>query len=37
MIPMLTRHAIQVLRSAGHTQKEIAELTGGLGARGSAD
>ena len=25
---MLTRHAIQVLRSAGHTQKEIAELTG---------
>ena len=28
MIPMLTRHAIQVLRNAGHTQKEIAELTG---------
>jgi transposase len=28
MIPMLTRHAIQVLRSAGHTEKEIAELTG---------
>jgi transcriptional regulator with XRE-family HTH domain len=25
---MLTRHAIQVLRSAGLTQKEIAELTG---------
>jgi transcriptional regulator len=28
MIPMLTRHAIKVLRNAGHTQKEIAELTG---------
>ncbi len=25
---MLTRHAIQVLRGTGHTQKEISELTG---------
>lgn len=28
MIPMLTRHAIQILRKAGHSQSEIAELTG---------
>jgi len=28
MISMLTRHAIQVLRAAGHTQSEVAELTG---------
>jgi len=25
---MLTRHAIQVLRKAGHTQAEVATLTG---------
>jgi transposase len=28
MINMLTRHAIQVLRKAGHTQAEVATLTG---------
>jgi transposase len=28
MISMLTRHAIQVLRQAGHTQAEVATLTG---------
>jgi DNA-binding XRE family transcriptional regulator len=28
MIAMLTRHAIQVLRKAGHTQSEVAQLTG---------
>jgi transposase len=28
MINMLTRHAIQVLRQAGHTQAEVASLTG---------
>ena len=28
MINMLKRHAIQVLRRAGHTQEEVAELTG---------
>lgn len=27
MIPMLTRHAFQVLRSAGHSQKGVAQLT----------
>jgi DNA-binding XRE family transcriptional regulator len=28
MINMLTRHAIQVLQKAGHTQAEVAALTG---------
>ena len=28
MINMLKRHAIQVLRRAGHTQEEVSELTG---------
>lgn len=28
MIDMLTRHAIQVLRQAGHEQREVAKLVG---------
>ncbi len=28
MIDMVTRHEIQVLRKAGHSQREVAELAG---------
>ena len=28
MVPAMTRHKIQVLRQAGHSQREVAELTG---------
>jgi len=28
MLPMLTRHKVQVLIDAGHTQHEVAEITG---------